>query len=168
MALPRAPLRQSSFPTQENTAPDVVAVSSVTNTVSVTGSVAVSGVSGTFNASATSATPTYTDSTTQALSLNLAGDLRAIVSSLGLSASVTSSQVTITASATQLFASGASIIFRQVTNPTTTTIYLGASGVTTGNGHIIPGPAAFDMQFNSAALFGIVTTGSVTVSTIGW
>ncbi len=90
------------------------------------------------------------------------------ITTLGLSASVTSSQVTVTASATQIFGAGASAIFREVTNPTTTTIYLGTSAVTTASGHFFAGPSAFDMQFNSAALFGIVTTGSVTVSTIGW
>ena len=182
-----APIRQTKYPTQANATPDTVSVSSVLTpvTASITGSVTVSGtvtvssitntvsVTGTVSVSGASFTGTVTISSNVTVSSIVAAlptgtNTIGAFSTLGQSASFTTGQVTITASATQIFAVNASTIFREVTNPTTTTLYLGTAGVTTGNGHILPGPAAFDMQFNSAALYGIVTTGSVTVSTIGW
>ena len=93
-----------------------------------------------------------------------------VIATVGTSASVTSSQITVTASATQIFAINVNQIFREVVNPTTSTasIWIGAAGVTTTTGLEVPVATAFDMNFNTAALFGICSTGSVTVSTIGW
>ena len=81
-------------------------------------------------------------------------------------------QVTVTSGGapTLLFAQSASIIFREVTNPTSSNaaVFLGLVGVTVTTGHYLPGATAFDQGNNSAALYGLAATGSVTVSTIGW
>lgn len=93
-----------------------------------------------------------------------------VISNPTTSASFVTAQITITATATPIFAVSTSIFFREVTNPTgsNATVFIGGAGVTVTTGHFLPGAAAFDQQYNSAALFGIVATGSVTVSTIGW
>lgn len=166
---------------------------SVPNTVSVTGSVTVIGgtITGSFGAggTATAADPSYGEGTTASLSLDLSGHLRTVMTTLtGItntvsvqgtvtanpttSAGFTTSQVIITSTvtATQIFASGASIIFREVTNPTASnaTIFLGSSAVTTTSGHFCVGGSAVDWNNNSAAIFAVTATGSVTVSTMGW
>lgn len=138
-----APSRITTYPKQGTPAAgQVTAV--VTNTVSTTGSITAS-ISGSISGSVT-------------------------VTTVGTSASFTTSQVTITATATPIFAININQIFREVVNPTTSTasIWVGASGVTTTTGLEVPVATAFDMSFNTAALYGITATGSVTVSTIGW
>jgi len=91
-------------------------------------------------------------------------------STVATATSFTTSQVTVTTSATALFAFNASTVFREVTNPLTSsvTVYLGVTGVTTASGHALLGATAFDMDNQAAALYGIVSTGSVVVTTIGW
>src|SRR5690348_12706930 len=81
-----------------------------------------------------------------------------VVSNPTTSAAFVTNQITITATATPIFATSASILFREVTNPTSSNaaVFLGGSGVTITTGHYLPGAAAFDQQYNSAALYGIV------------
>lgn len=142
MPSPRFPLaarsRQSRFP---NSAPFVPTTIDVGNTVPVTGSVTAT-ISGSIVANPTT------------------------------SAAFVASQITITSggAATAIFAISASTIFREVTNPTASnaTVFLGPVGVTVTTGHYLPGGWAFDQQYNSAALYGVALTGSVTVSTFGW
>jgi hypothetical protein len=173
----------------------------VSNTVSITGSVTVIGgtITGSFGAggTATAAAPSYSEGTTNALSLNLAGDLRTVVSAIAgalptgsnvlgtvtvsgitnavtanptTSASWTTSQVTVTAGATQIIAASVGTLFKEIINPTTSnaTVFVGTSAVTTGSGHFLIGGSAMDWSNHSGAIFGISATGSVTVSTMMW
>lgn len=124
---------------------------------------------GTPAAGSVSATITNTVSTTSSGTVTVSVTSVA-VTTIAISGSLTTSQVTITATATPIFAININQIFREVVNPTTSTasIWVGASGVTTTTGLEVPVATAFDMSFNTAALYGICSTGSVTVSTIGW
>jgi hypothetical protein len=135
----------------------------VTNTVSTTSS-GTGSFSGTVSVSNTvSVTGSISVSNTASVTFS------AVAATLGQSATFTTSQVTVTASATQLFASGASVNFREVLNPSTVSIFIGStSSLTTTSGHYLLGSSAFDQQFNSSAMWGITSTGSVTVSTAGW
>ena len=136
----RTPSRQKVVP---GTAPFVpTSISSrITNTVSVTGSV----------------TSTITGS---------------VIANPTTSAAFVVNQITVTSggAATAIFAISTSTIFREVTNPTSSNvaIFLGPVGVTVTTGHYLPGATAFDQQYNSAALYAVALTGSVTVSTMGW
>lgn len=133
--------RPTSGPNNATMVPTTIGVSRVNSTVSVTGSV-TSTITGTVVANPTT------------------------------SAAFVTNQVTITSSTTVtlIFATGSSLIFREVTNPTSSnaSIFIGPVGMTVTTGHFIPGATAFDQAYNSAALYGLSATGSVTVSTIGW
>jgi hypothetical protein len=134
----------------------------VTNTVSTTSS-GTGSFSGTVSVSNTVSVTVSNFPATQTVSGTVS------VSNIAQSASFVTAQVTVTASATQLFASGASVNFREVLNPSTVSIFIGStSSMTTTTGHYLLGSSAFDQQFNSSAMWGITSTGSVTVSTAGW
>ncbi len=52
-----------------------------------------------------------------------------------------------------------------ITNTAATAVYLGGSGVTTATGLLLPATIGASVTLNfSGALYGVVTTGSVTVS----
>ncbi len=135
--------RQSREPTPSPVVPTEVSVSEVMSTISVTGSF----YPGTQTVSVTGSV-TVTQSTTSAF---------------------VAAQVTVTASATQLFALNGSPNFREVANPnTTSTVFIGPAGVTITTGHALRPNSVFDMAANAGALFGVVSTGSITCTTIGW
>lgn len=139
----RTPARQGIGP---NTQPYVPTSQNarVTNTVSVTGSV-TSSITGTVTVNGT-VTSTYTVST-----------------------SLVTAQVSVTTASTLLFATGSFGSFRQVRNTSTTSaVFIGVVGVTITTGHSVPAGATFDMERLSAPLYGIVSTGSEVVTTIGW
>jgi hypothetical protein len=148
----------------------------VTNTVSTTSS-GTGSFSGTVSVSNTvsvtvsnfPATQTVSGTVTASVPNPVTVSGTVSVSNIAQSASFVTAQVTVTASATQLFASGASVNFREVLNPSTVSIFIGnTSSLTTTTGHYLLGSSAFDQQFNSSAMWGVTTTGSVTVSTAGW
>lgn|SRR5512135_1644618 len=150
-----APSRITNYPKQGTPAAGSVNAT-ITNTVSTTGS------------SIASVTVSNTVSVTFSGAIN-ATVTTVTVSNIAQTATFTTSQVTVTASATQLFASGASVNFREVLNPSTVSIFIGStSSLTVTTGHYLLGSSALDFQFNSSAVWGITSTGSVTVSTIGW
>ena len=96
-----------------------------------------------------------------------------VVANPTTSASFVTNQITVTSTtvSTLIFAQSASVIFREVTNPTSSNaaVFIGStSSMTITTGHYLPGGVAFDQQNNSAALYAVAATGSVTVSTIGW
>lgn len=75
------------------------------------------------------------------------------------------SQVSVGTTATQVVASRAGRSIVTVVNTTTTDIYLGAAGVTTSTGILLPGTkgASVTLQY-TGALYGIVASGTATVT----
>lgn len=82
----------------------------------------------------------------------------------GTSANVATNQVSIGTSATLIAAARPGRTMITVVNTTTTQIFLGPSGLTTGNALPLPGVvgASVTLQF-SGALYGIVASGTATV-----
>ena len=168
------PKRQSTFPNAQPFNPTTLNTR-VTNTVSVTGSV-TSSITGSVTVSGTVAVSSVPNPVTVSGTVTVSTVSNPVTVSGTVnpttSASFATNQVTVTSggAATQIFAINTSTIFREVINPTASnaTVFLGTSGVVATVGHFLPGGAAFDQGYNSAALYGIAATGSVTVSTIGW
>lgn len=169
MVNPRFPIfnltRQTQVPGQQPFTPTSV-VSRISNTVSVTGSVTAS-ITGSVTVSSIVATASVlvtnfpnpqTVSGTVTANPPLAG-----------TTSLTTSQVSVTLSATQLFAVSSQTTFRQVSNSSTaTTIYLGTSAVTTTSGYALGPSAFFVMENNSSPLYGIVAATTTSVFLMGW
>lgn len=80
-------------------------------------------------------------------------------------ASIASGQVSVGTSATQIVAARAMRKEVVIVNTSTTIVYLGASGVTTGTGLYLAGVAGQLIKLRTAAaVYGIVATGTETVS----
>ena len=86
------------------------------------------------------------------------------------SAAWAATQVSVGSSATSILAartgvSGTGRICATIENTSTTAVWLGGSGVTTSTGMLLPGIlGASDTICTTAAIYGIVATGSETVS----
>lgn len=136
----------------------------------------ISSSSGTFEASAvaTTAAPTYVDTTVNALSQNLTGDLRVIakqstspwITSQSLGATFNSTPVTVPSSSNGIIVLAANASRKSATiyNPGLVNVYVSqTNAVTTGNGYIPPG-TALNITDYSGAIYGIVATSTQAVS----
>ena len=87
-------------------------------------------------------------------------------------AAIAPAQVSVTSAATSIAAArtgvpGTGRVSVTITNTTTTAIYIGGSGVTTSTGALLPGIVGASLTLNTtAAVYGIVATGSATVTEI--
>lgn len=88
------------------------------------------------------------------------------------SAAFAATQVSVGSTATSILSArtgvaGTGRVSATVTNTTTTAIYLGGAGVTTSTGQLLPGIVGASVTINTtAAIFGIVATGSATVTAL--
>jgi hypothetical protein len=83
----------------------------------------------------------------------------------GTASTFNTGQVSVGSSATEIIASNSSRISVVVVNNGTTNIFLGGSGVTATTGQMLVGIAGYPMRIrSSAAVYGITSTGSQTVS----
>ena len=137
-----------------------------------------------------SSAPTYTTGETGVLQMTAAGSLHTTVDNSNAngaaaasastpvtpannpvgSAAWAATQVSVGSSATSILAartgvSGTGRICATIENTSTTAVWLGGSGVTTSTGMLLPGIlGASDTICTTAAIYGIVATGSETVS----
>jgi hypothetical protein len=104
--------------------------------------------------------------------VSLVTAVTSITNPVTVTASVTStfttSQVSVTTSATALWALNASPTFREVVNLSSSIVYIGTGAVATTSGHAVVGGTAFSMQSNTGAMSAVVTSGTATVTLIGW
>lgn len=84
---------------------------------------------------------------------------------LGQGATATTAQVSCGVSSTALLPASTTNVKRFVSNTSASTVFIGASGVTTATGYAIPAGQQFDASQFSGALF-CVAAGATTVSTI--
>ena len=134
-----------------------VTVSTLPNPVTVSGTVTVSGITATASVLVTNFPASQTVSGT-------------VTTTPVLATTFTTSQVSITESATQIFAAAALTTYRAVTNTSTASIvYLGTSAVTTTSGYPLGPGQVFSMANQSGALFGIVgALATTSIGTFGW
>lgn len=76
----------------------------------------------------------------------------------------TTSQVSVAATATQILAAYSAKTPREIKNISAVTVFVGAAGVTTTTGHALLANEAFTPWW-TGAVFGIVATGTATVTT---
>ena len=87
-------------------------------------------------------------------------------------AAFAATQVSVAATATSILAArtgapGTGRASATITNTTTTAIFIGGSGVTTSTGTLLPGIVGASITINTtAAIFGIVATGTATVTAL--
>ena len=114
-----------------------------------------------INAVANVAVPTWTETNQVPLSVDLTGALR---TTSALSTSPTISQIGVSNSATLIKASNTSRRSLMIRNHGTVSVYLGGSGVTISTGMILNQYDALTFDKNTAAWYGITSSGTSTVS----
>jgi hypothetical protein len=114
-----------------------------------------------INAVANAAVPSWTEARQVPLSVDLTGALR---TTSALSTSPTVSQISVSNSATLIKASNTSRRSLMIRNHGTVSVYLGGSGVTISTGMILNQYDALTFDKNTAAWYGITSSGTSTVS----
>lgn len=76
---------------------------------------------------------------------------------------INTGQVNVGTAATQIAAANGNRFSVVIYNNGTATVYVGTSGVTTGNGHALPAGQAISFK-STAAIYGIVGAGTQTVT----
>lgn len=110
---------------------------------------------------ANAAVPTWTEGNEVLLDVDLKGSLRTRQTGSGF----TATQVSVTSSPTLLSALNNARTRITITNTAATAVYLGGSGVATTTGALLAGIIGYPALYRTtAAIYGIVATGSVTVT----
>lgn len=143
----------------------------IPNTLEVNsdGSINISGsISANSSATATAAAPTYSEGVDEPLSQDLSGNLRTIAKA-ATSSTLTTSQVTVPATATgiQILGANSSRKGAIIVNPGSVPVFFAQTNtVTVSNSQAIPpnyGSLNIDSPDYTGAIFGIVTTGTQVV-----
>ena len=82
------------------------------------------------------------------------------------SSTITTGQVTVSTSATLIIAANSSRRSVVVRNTGSTDMYIGASGVTTATGFLVKASEAFTVDRSTAAIYGVVASGTTTTNYI--
>ena len=78
-------------------------------------------------------------------------------------ATLSTGQVSVGTAATQIIGANTNRYEVVITNPSTVTVYVGGSGVSTTTGHAIPAGGSITLK-STAAIYGVVATATQTVT----